>query len=108
MNITFSVLLLLTIVGCVYGADQDLCANRVSPGTNAFADDPSDCAAYLWCNYNSNNELVSVHQASCPTGFLFDGTTGKCDGNFTCTAQCQHNTGATRVFYEIWERSEIT
>ncbi|KAG5680233.1 hypothetical protein PVAND_009756 [Polypedilum vanderplanki] len=89
---TFIFLLLVTYV---YGQTQNLCGTTApAPGTFLFVDDPSACDAYLWCNFQ-NNALASVHQGKCPDGFNFNA--GSCDGSFVCTAQCEFNTGTTRV-----------
>ncbi|XP_070500713.1 peritrophin-44-like [Chironomus tepperi] len=77
------------ILSCVYAQNQDLCANaRPEPTTGfTFADDPSDCAAYLWCNYRGTN-LVSVHQGRCSLG-NFNPSTSSCETGFACAGKCQ-------------------
>lgn len=88
----FAVFILLSVIACVYGQGQNLCGERVDPTKQQFVDDPSDCSSYLWCNFNAQNELISVHQAKCPENFLFNGGIGACDGSFLCSAMCEHNT----------------
>ena len=62
-------------------------------GGHRFADDPSSCPGYLWCNYNAANELLSVHQGTCETGFNFNNVNGACDASHPCDVNlCIANT----------------
>ena len=60
-----------------------------------FVDDPSNCRAYLWCNYNSSRALISVHQGLGDENVSFDGTAnggaGACDANLACGDLCAFN-----------------
>lgn len=87
----------MSVISCVYAQSQDLCGSATPEATTGFtfADDPSDCTAYLWCNYRGTN-LVSVHQGRCSTG-NFNGATSKCDASFECTERCQFIDAASTV-----------
>ena len=63
--------------------------------TFKFADDPSDCPAYLYCHYNGAT-LESVHQGKCTTG-NFDAATASCDTTLTCTDPCEFNPVGTKI-----------
>lgn len=57
---------------CVLGivAEQNLC--DVETGSDlVFVNDPAICNGYLWCNFDANQRLLSVHQGECPTDFNF-------------------------------------
>jgi len=83
---------------CAYAQNQDLCGNVPNNGGHRFADDPSACRNYLWCNYNAANELVSVHQDSCDEGFHFNSANGACDANHACDPNlCIANIVATET-----------
>ncbi|KAL7033212.1 hypothetical protein ACKWTF_007508 [Chironomus riparius] len=84
---------LLTLLVSAYAQSQDLCGKVANNGGQRFADDPSNCPGYLWCNYNAENELISVHQGTCDTGFNFNNVNGACDANLVCDANlCIANT----------------
>lgn len=75
-----------------YAQSQDLCGSVPNTGGHRFADDPSSCRGYLWCNYNGEN-LVSVHQGTCDPDFHFNSANGACDGSLACeTNLCVANT----------------
>ncbi|CAG9797595.1 unnamed protein product [Chironomus riparius] len=85
-------LLLLSLFSCIYAQSQDLCGSATPEPTTGFtfADDPSSCTAYLWCNYRGT-ALVSVHQGNCEAGFNFNAATSSCSpaASLPCTERCQ-------------------
>jgi hypothetical protein len=82
---------LAAIIGCVFAQnEQNLCGSRSDNTQLIFVNDPANCANYLWCNFNVENSLDSVHQGECPAGFFFNPTAQACDAQFTCaTDLCQ-------------------
>jgi hypothetical protein len=76
---------------------QNLCG---TDGSRTWVDDPSNCHAYLWCNWDRATTpptLTSVHQLDCRAqGSVFfrpdpSGTTGVCTDSFpecTSTSMC--------------------
>lgn len=85
------------IIGCVFGInEQNLCGSRSDNTQIIFVNDPSACANYLWCNFDAENVLNSVHQGTCPSGFFFNPTALACDAQYTCaTDLCQEEGVAT-------------
>lgn len=73
------------VISCAFGInEQNLCGTRTDPNLLVFVNDPAGCSNYLWCNFNATNFLESVHQGTCPTGFLFNPTASACDAQHTC------------------------
>ena len=87
----------MSLFSCIYAQSQDLCASALLEANMPFifADDPSDCRAYLWCNYQGNN-LVSVHQGRCEVG-NFNAINMACDPTLLCTDRCQFVDPATKI-----------
>ncbi|KAL7041122.1 hypothetical protein ACKWTF_000656 [Chironomus riparius] len=88
--------LILTLISCAF-ASQDLCQNAVAPSglTFKFADDPSDCTAYLYCHFEGT-DLKSVHQGKCTVG-NFNAAIASCEAAFVCTAACEFNPAGTII-----------
>ena len=87
------------LIGLGYGqTNQNFCGTRTDPNQLIFVNDPSGCRAYLWCFFDGNNVLQSVHQGTCPEGFSFNEGAGACDAQLLCDEiPCLGNTGTIRV-----------
>lgn len=70
-------LVVISIIGAAH-ASQNFCGARVRDPQ--FVNDYSACRSYLFCNFNANAALVSVHQLVCPAGSYFNATLSVCDG----------------------------
>ncbi|KAG5680232.1 hypothetical protein PVAND_009755 [Polypedilum vanderplanki] len=73
---TFIIISLLFAI--VHAQQQNLCGERTR--NPQFVNDYSGCRAYLFCNFDAMNTLVSVHQLVCPENTVFNEELSACDG----------------------------